>query len=148
VSFTTPDAARFAFTPPKGATVTPLGGGGTPGNSASTNPLGSKPQTLGAGWLSVLEVHGVDLAKLSKAAAGSAGAQPSNGGSTNALTGNASTYINALMGAGRQVTGAFGTGKLYTTNFLSVLITNDGRLFVGAVTPAVLEADAASQGSR
>ena len=56
--------------------------------------------------------------------------------------------FSRLFNASSSDPGAFGTGELYTTNFLSVLITNDGRLFVGAVTPAVLEADAASQGSR
>ena len=57
-------------------------------------------------------------------------------------------YLSTLLGGGTTVSGKFGSGKVYTTDIVSVLITNDGRLFVGAVTPQVLEADANAQGSK
>ena len=41
------------------------------------------------------------------------------------------------------VSGAFGTGQVLRTKLVSVLLLDDGRLFVGAVTPAVLEQAAA-----
>jgi len=67
---------------------------------------------------------------------------------TGLFNGDISSYIDAFLGAGKPVSGAFGSGKLYSTNVLSLLFTNDGRLFVGAVTPSVLEADAAAQGAK
>ena len=39
--------------------------------------------------------------------------------------------------------GAWGSGKLLHTSLVSVLITSDGHVLVGAVTPAVLESAAA-----
>ncbi len=41
------------------------------------------------------------------------------------------------------VHGRWGSGQLLRTSLLSVLITSKGRLLAGAVTPAVLYADAA-----
>jgi hypothetical protein len=124
------------------------------GNGAQTKsdlPTGASldPQVLGQDWLSVVELHGIDLNQL-RSAASSANGQD-NGGDNNAtglFNGNASSYLDALLGAGTNVSGGFGSGKLYTTNFLSVLITNDGRLFVGSVTPSVLEAAASAQGTK
>jgi hypothetical protein len=41
------------------------------------------------------------------------------------------------------VSGAFGSGQLLRTALVSVLLLDDGRLLVGAVTPATLEQAAA-----
>ena len=49
----------------------------------------------------------------------------------------------ALMGSATNVHGAWGSGRLLRTSLLSVLITDNGRVLVGAVTPPVLYADAA-----
>jgi outer membrane lipoprotein-sorting protein len=152
VSFGAPADSRFDFTPPKGATVTGLDSGalGAGSGGDATRP-DARPLTIGAGWLSVLELHGVDLAELDKAAAGAAGdsGSGSDGSSDNALTsGSSADLLSAALGSGRAVHGAFGSGTLFTTSAVSVLVTTDGRLFVGAVTPAVLEADAAAQGGR
>lgn len=156
VSLTAPPASRFEFTPPEGATVTPLGEQGRQsGSKGSHQEL--DPQELGTGWLSVLELHGVDLAQLTKAAAG-AGSQAvqqgsdtsanSDGGSGQLVGGAMSGYLDDLLGGGTAVSGKFGAGKLYTTSVVSVLITSDGRAFLGAVTPQVLEADANARGSK
>ena len=47
------------------------------------------------------------------------------------------------MRSATSVHGAWGSGRLLHTSLLSILITNDGRVLVGAVTPSVLYADAA-----
>ncbi|MBS2962231.1 hypothetical protein KGA66_04185 [Actinocrinis puniceicyclus] len=158
VSFSAPGNAQFDFKAPKGATVQEMNQD-TAKQAAPSAGLGGlnaqtlKPQALGRDWLTVVELHGVDLNALSKAA-GSAGSGSRSGGSgghgnaTGLFNGDASSYLDALIGAGKPVSGAFGSGKLYTTNFLSLLVTDDGRLFAGAVTPAVLEADAAAQGTK
>jgi hypothetical protein len=48
-----------------------------------------------------------------------------------------------LLRAAKPVHGSWGSGRLLRTSLLSVLITNHGRVLVGAVTPGVLYADAA-----
>ena len=148
VSFSAPSASRFNFTPPKGAKVTPLTGGAmgmqTPQGKDSADLA---PQVLGADWLTVVELHGIDLNQLKAEASQASGDQRHGGGNdTGLFNGDPSSYLDALLGAGTNVSGGFGSGKLYTTNFLSILLTNDGRLFVGSVTPAVLKADASAQG--
>lgn len=158
VSLTAPAASRFEFTAPKGATVTPLGGSEKSGGAAQGKPSEQSlsPEVLGTSWLSVIELHNVDLAQLQHAvsSAGSSAAQGSNnspnsdGGSSQLLSGGLDGYLNSFLGGGTSVSGKFGSGKVYTTNVVSVLITNDGRVFLGAVTPKVLEADANAQGSK
>ncbi len=152
VSFSAPSDAQFNFTPPKGATVQELGGAGSPATKPDAAPSLSDlaPQVLGAGWLSVVELHHVDLNALADSARSGSGSRTHrhHSNDTGLFNGDISSYIDALLGAGKPVSGAFGSGKLYTTNFLSILITNDGRLFAGSVTPSVLEADAAAQGTK
>ncbi len=152
VSFSAPSDKQFDFTPPKGATVKPLTGPDQrpSKDGAAGMPDGSelKPRVLGSDWLSVVEVHGVNLGDLTKAVGGSGSRSHKGGNATGLFNGDASSYLSALIGAGKPVHGAFGSGTLYTTDFLSVLVTDDGRLFAGAVTPAVLEADAAAQGMK
>lgn len=160
VSLSAPPASRFDFTPPKGATVTPFGQNGTKSGTGKsgtgTTQQDVAPQALGTSWLSVVELHGIDMAQLqqglsdagSQVSQGSSNSANSDGGSSQLLSGGVSGYLNTLLGGGTTVSGKFGTGKVYTTDIVSVLITNDGRLFIGAVTPQVLEADANAQGSK
>ncbi|HEU5353562.1 MAG TPA: hypothetical protein VFU65_03840 [Actinocrinis sp.] len=149
VSFSAPSDAQFNFKAPKGATVQEMAGHARSSGMAGLSGANLNPQVLGKDWLTVVELHGVDLNALSKAAgAGSKGGGSDRGNANGLFNGDASSYLNTLIGAGKQVSGAFGSGKLYTTNFLSILITNDGRLFVGSVTPSVLEANAAAQGTK
>jgi outer membrane lipoprotein-sorting protein len=166
VSLSAPPASRFDFTPPKGATVTPFSQDGSSksgsGKDAGGDGKGSSqsldPQVLGTDWLSVLELHGVTPAELDAAVSG-AGKQAaqaqdgstspnSDGGSGQLFSGGVSGYLNSFLGGGTSVSGKFGSGKVYTTDIVSVLVTNDGRIFLGAVTPKVLEADANAQGSK
>jgi hypothetical protein len=51
--------------------------------------------------------------------------------------------LGALLRAATPVHGSWGSGKLLTTSLVSALITSNGRILIGAVTPAVLYADAA-----
>jgi outer membrane lipoprotein-sorting protein len=159
VSLTAPAASRFDFTPPKGATVTPLDGEQKSGaESGGPQQQNLDPAVLGTSWLSVLELHNVNLNELQKAVSsagsaaesqqGSDNSPESDGGSSQLVDGGMNGYLGSLLGGGTSVSGKFGSGKVYTTNVISVLITNDGRVFLGAVTPKVLEADADAQGSK
>jgi outer membrane lipoprotein-sorting protein len=140
VSLTAPDASRFDFTAPKERPT-----------QQSLNP-----QVLGTSWLSVVELHNVNMTQLQQAVSGagsavansSSNSPNSDGGSTQLTNGAVSGYLSSLLGGGTTVSGKFGSGKVYTTNVVSVLITNDGRVFLGAVTPKVLEADANAQGTK
>jgi len=53
--------------------------------------------------------------------------------------------VHALLLATKAVHGKWGSGRLLTTSLLSVLITSNGRILAGAVTPAVLYHDAATR---
>ncbi len=144
VSFSTPPASVFAFTPPPGATVktmvlpgrgpaqhlggtTPAPGGSSPGLPMTT---GSVPTVVGSGWTSVLAVRGVSMTSLGSAA---------GGGSSAALLGALLASATSVAGPATGSSPAW-SGRLVSTSLLSVLLLNDGRLLVGAVTPAVLEA--------
>lgn len=160
VDLTAPPSSRFDFTPPKDATVSPLGADeSSPKDSAGIEPQSLDPQVLGTGWLTAVELHGVTLGELNQALSstgravesddGSPATSPeADGGSQQLISGGLNGYLNTLLGSGKSVSGAFGSGKVYTTSVLTVLITDDGRLFLGPVTASVLEADAAKQGTK
>lgn len=161
VDLTAPPSSRFDFTPPKNAKVTPLDSGqsGSAKTPGGITPDSLDPQTLGTGWLTAVELHGISLGQLNAALSstgravesgkGSSATSPgADAGSDQLISGGINGYLSTLLGSGKTVTGAFGSGKLYTTNVLTVLITDDGRVFLGPVTAGVLEADAAQQGTK
>ena len=51
--------------------------------------------------------------------------------------------LGTLLRSAKPVHGTWGSGRLLTTSLVSVLVTSNGKILVGAVTPAVLYADAA-----
>ena len=133
VSFATPAASTFAFTPPSGTRVTHEAvpaHSAAPGRSAvpghdqhSALPkvgAGSDTTVLGSGWETVYVLNAGSQAK---------------GGS--GLSGE----LGAVKEFGKPVAG----GTLISTKLVNVLVTPKGTVYAGAVTPAVLEADAAGQ---
>jgi outer membrane lipoprotein-sorting protein len=153
IDFAVPSNSEFSFTPPKSATVRQEGIAGmldgqgsidarhlrrgersAPGTSTATpatpaTPVApgavgadgaGEPHVLGHGWTSVVELSG---------------SVP--GGSNDPQT-------QALVSALTPVSGSWGSGKLFSSKLVTALFTNDGRIFVGAVDPAVLYADAAA----
>ncbi len=117
VSFETPDAEQFTFTPPPDATVTEstLGGGMLGGarefqRLVPVDPTGV-PEVVGTGWTSVLVLSVPD--------AGTGALAP-------------------IVGSLPTVTGPWGSGRLLQSALLSVLLTDDGRVLAGAVTPELL----------
>lgn len=118
LSYGKPDAAVFRFTPPAGATVT-TSDLALPAAAPTPGRTSTAPQVIGTGWASVLRVDGVDLDALT--------------------SGSGSSQAGVLTSAMKPVNGAYGSGRLLTTKLLSVLVLDDGRAYVGAVTPAALE---------
>jgi hypothetical protein len=139
LSFARPAMSNFTFTPPPGAKVKTVkvpaghpgfmpGAGGMPGEPGMFRPPGAKIQhvhpplagarTFGTGWLGVVAFP----------------VRPA---------GHESQMLGVLVKAATPVHGSWGSGRLLRTSLLSVLVTNKGELLAGAVTPAVLYADAA-----
>jgi outer membrane lipoprotein-sorting protein len=119
-STATPPDSTFAFTPPPGATVEQ---GQLPSHHGPTSRagahamVGDRPDVVGKGWTSVL------VAPLPQTVGGSQGDQTS-----------------PLLDALPRVSGAWGSGHLLRSALLSAVVTDDGRVAVGAVPPGLLYA--------
>jgi outer membrane lipoprotein-sorting protein len=123
VSFARPDPSEFVFNPPPGATVTDGNkpDAGTPDNSPTAPDLGTgKPgfTVIGSGWTSVAVVRAGKLLPPS------------------------------VLAGLPVVSGAWGSGKLLRSSLLTVLVTDDGRLLVGAVEPERLYTAAADPAAK
>ena len=129
VNFSTPDAAQFNFDPPPGAKVTQAtasgtdragvragqAGDGTSRADAGGSMAGAKaPTTVGTGWTTVVTA--------------STSSMPTNGS------------LDRVLGALPEVSGSWGSGRLFSGTLFSAVLTSDGRIAVGAVRPAVLYA--------
>jgi hypothetical protein len=135
LSFARPAMSNFTFIPPPGARVKtvhvpahpmmPGGMRGTPWSAAHVAGV----RTFGTGWLSVLAVH---VGRLTH------GPEPFMG-----RPGQGLALLSVLVKAATPVHGPWGSGRLLRTNLVSVLLTSKGELLAGAVSPAVLFADAA-----
>lgn len=125
VDFSTPDQAEFAFDPPPGATVTQGGSDATaapgvarPGRAEPTRPAPADPasqlvpKVVGSDWTSVVVAPSTAL--------------PQTG------------QLGGLLAALPTVSGSWGRGHLLAGTVFSLLITDDGRLAVGAVRPDLL----------
>jgi outer membrane lipoprotein-sorting protein len=139
VSFVKPAVANFNFSTPAGAkvkVVSPPTSGRMPAKGAKAS---GKPQVIGKDWLSVAVLPASALAEVmggnAPGAAGQA-AQSAVGGSGG--SGQDAAIAAALLKSATPVHGAWGSGKLLHTSLVSVLLTSNGHVLVGAVTPAVL----------
>lgn len=143
VDFARPDAAQFTFNPPPGAKITeekatgaPKKGGaverkpGTPNTKPETKPADApKSVMLGDAWTGVL------VAKLPKDATDPA--QQQQAGAAAGLD------VTKLLGDLPKVSGSWGSGRLFSSTLLNAVLTDDGRVIVGAVKPDRLYAVAA-----
>jgi hypothetical protein len=151
ISFVKPAPANFSFTPPAGAkvkTVTlPSEAAGQQKPSAAQRQAASEVQVIGKDWLSVAVLPASVLNEVTggstSAAAGQMAQSAVPGGTTGTGNGETAAIIHTLIGAATPVHGAWGSGQLLHTSLVTMLITNDGHVLIGAVTPAVLENAAA-----
>ncbi|MEU5526137.1 sigma-E factor regulatory protein RseB domain-containing protein [Micromonospora chersina] len=126
VDFRTPDADQFRFNPPPGVKVTEESAGDGHG-PAGKRPAGrseDRPdvRTVGTGWTTVL------VAKID-AAGGATGGKPGE------ATGPDAEALSKLLGGLQRVSGDWGSGRLLSGKLFSVLLTDDGRVLAGLVTP-------------
>ncbi|NJC13836.1 outer membrane lipoprotein-sorting protein [Micromonospora profundi] len=128
VDYRQPDVDQFTFNPPPGVTVTEENGKlPAAGRPEHAQPAGD-PQVRaeGSGWATVL-VTRLD---------GAAGAKPGSPASKPAVPPAADAPdMSKLLGGLTAVSGDWGSGRLLTSKLFSVLLTDDGRVLAGAVTP-------------
>lgn len=121
VDFNRPGDSQFTFNPPPGTKVTE----GT-GRPAQPKPEGDRAKdaltTVGSGWTTVLVGRGPGGASAGDAA-------------RDAGTGATSDLPDGLRGLFPEVSGDWGSGRLFTTKLVNVLLLDDGRVLAGAVTP-------------
>ncbi|MGV9266242.1 LolA family protein [Kitasatospora sp. NPDC003701] len=139
VSFAKPAAKTFDFTVPKGAKVTERKAEGGPAAPAAPSEQAAKDaagavdglNVVGEGWTAVLS------AKLptGDVTAPAEGGQGRHGKGGPAALQSPLALAKAL---GKPVAG----GSLISTKVLNVLVTDDGRVFAGAVTLPVLQSAA------
>jgi hypothetical protein len=152
-----PRGSLYAIPSKNWVSYQPMTGGSNP-TSVVTAVAAPRPTVMGKGWLSVLVIRPngppvstatVGGKKVAVRDTGLGGQQviinPKNGksvspGALSALP----PYLRSVMNAGSPVRGAWGSGRLIRTTLLSALITSNGTVLIGAVTPAVLYADAAA----
>ena len=116
VDFTAPDAAQFTFNPPPGAQVTQA----NPDTAAPKAPSGTAlvqrarqgTRVVGKGWTSVVIA--------------SSSAVPSVG------------QLGRVLASLPKVSGSWGSGHLLAGTVFSMVITDSGKVAIGAVTPDVL----------
>lgn len=131
LSLTRPDDANFQFTPPAGAKVNqhPAATQDKQQGDKGTN------RVIGSGWTRILVGDGVSLP-----AAGAQGGKGGNGDNADnadkgdGFGGDAGAVLDSLP----KVTGAFGSGRILKSNIGTVLLTDDGRVFAGAVGPDMI----------
>jgi outer membrane lipoprotein-sorting protein len=139
VDFARPDAAQFAFNPPPGTTVTEGKTAADPkatAGSKTTAPQPSSadmPKVVGKGWGTVL------VAKM-PAPDASAGGGTGTGGVAGAAADKNIAQLLKLVTLLPKVSGGWGSGHLMAGTAFSALLTDDGRIVVGAVTPEGLYA--------
>ncbi|MEU8889158.1 DUF2092 domain-containing protein [Streptomyces sp. NPDC048442] len=145
VDFAKPAASTFDFAPPKGAKVTEADKLKGPGGK-NDKDLGKEfgkdlekqfgggfgkggaggVKVIGEGWTSVAQINGGAEGAKSGAGAGQKKDQ---------LPAEAQGILDSL---GDKVTGKFGEGRVFSTRLINVLMTDDGKVYVGAVTKDAL----------
>jgi outer membrane lipoprotein-sorting protein len=126
-----PDEDNFNWTPPAGVRIVE---GDAPGQgSLPSPPAGPKAPavtTIGEGWSTIAKLTGV--AALPGSTSGPAG------GSANGSASGPGDQVAALLNGLPKVSGSWGSGRLFRSALLSALLTDDGRVYVGAVDPELL----------
>ncbi len=142
VKFARPAASTFDFSPPKGAKVTEgdeptsegradkghqarpgngnaSGNGSGKGNGEGLGKASEGPDVIGEGWSAIAQF---DTGGEGLPSEGSGG-------------GDAGRFLDSL---GDQVSGKFGSGTVFSTRLVNALITDDGKVYAGAVTKDAL----------
>jgi outer membrane lipoprotein-sorting protein len=133
VDFAKPDPSRFTFNPPPGTAVTESRARPQAPSAAQRQDAADAAKAVrvvGTGWSTVA------VATLPKeATAGAAGDRK----------GRSAGSLQGIVSALPKVSGSWGSGRLLKGTLFSVVVTDDGRVAVGAVTPDRLYAALAAK---
>jgi len=127
ISFAVPDAAQFKFNPPPDTKVNEGTAEGLAKDhkaeaekaAAEAKAKAQEPKVVGKGWTAIVE------AKLPKPA------------------GSEAQQFDSMLNVLPKVSGSWGSGHEFAGKLFTVLVTDDGRVFAGAVTPQRLYEEAA-----
>jgi outer membrane lipoprotein-sorting protein len=136
IEYVTPNSANFNFTPPSGATFDDTTKPQAPGTTEKQPVPNGTFGTYGKDWLTVAEVPQSMLTMVRTGASPSASSSASGG---SVFSGDTQMAINAFLGAGKQVSGSWGSGQLIHTSLINILIVGN-EMYIGAVEPSVLYA--------
>jgi hypothetical protein len=132
ISFAVPDAEQFTFNPPPGTTVQQGSAEGlaqqhkaeaqkaraqaqkAQAQKAEAGKDQAQPQVIGKGWTAIVS------AKLPKG------------------SGSDAQQLDSMLSMLPKVSGSWGSGHEFAGTLFTVLVTDDGRVFAGAVTPQKL----------
>jgi outer membrane lipoprotein-sorting protein len=122
VTFSAPSPDKFRFTPPAGATVSEVSGNSaTPAGDNAGTPSRA---TFGTGWATIYQVPAALIDNTPEQASGR------------------DRHGLSMIGSLNRIATPVPQGHVLTTRLFSLLITTDGRLFIGAVPVEALEAAA------
>ncbi|MFH8291356.1 outer membrane lipoprotein carrier protein LolA [Streptomyces sp. NPDC018059] len=141
VDFGKPSASTFDFAPPKGAKVTEADEHSAPGRDFEGRDVKGRDFTdkakggkefkeedlndlkvIGEGWTSIAELR-----------------LPGGQGLPTAGSGDVPPDAQKLLDSlGDQVSGKFGSGTVFSTRLINALVTDDGKVYAGAVTKDAL----------
>ena len=144
VDFAKPDARQFAFTPPAGTTVTqsdaatprPDGTGTSTSTSTNIEPTriapspgatpkaSTSPRIVGSGWSTVVVAPFVLPTSPSTSHKGAGGS-----------VADSAAQLNGILKALPSTSGSWGRGHVLEGTLFSLVLTDDGRVAVGAVAP-------------
>ncbi|WP_411101407.1 LolA family protein [Streptomyces sp. cmx-4-9] len=141
VDFAKPAADTFVFTPPKGAKVTEGGPArgdkefkalesfpGLDGLMGGPNAKGDT-KVLGEGWATIARIDTGE----------GKGLLPGSGSGDKAKGKDAPKEAQQFLDSiGEKVSGTFGEGRVLSTRVVNALVTDDGKVYVGAVTKDAL----------
>lgn len=136
VTFSPPAAENFTFTPPAGAKVEETSIAEIlkeqrpkqDENLEDAEKLRGEISTVGDGWTTVAVIP---VSEQELTGQGSGQGEESAGAGVGAIG-------DALLKSAKPISGTWGSGKVIQTKLVSALLTDDGRLLVGAVTPEKL----------
>jgi len=135
VSFAKPAASTFDFTPPKGAKVEEEDASKAPEHSEGSRDFGKDfdkgpSADFGKGGPEGLNVIGDGWDSIATFDTGGQGVP-----SGSEVGGDVGGFLDSL---GDKVSGKFGQGTVFKTRLINALITDDGKVYVGAVTKDAL----------
>ncbi|MEU4620796.1 DUF2092 domain-containing protein [Actinoplanes sp. NPDC023801] len=143
INFAVPDDQQFAFNPPPGAKITEesvpedavkedakaAAEAEKAAREAATQ--GDNFKIVGEGWTTIAITKGPKLDELNALPKAADGTKDPDAA-------EAAKMAEGFLGTLTPVSGAWGSGKLLSGSLFSVLLTDDGRIIAGAVTPEAL----------